>query len=415
MAFPQPQPKPVLVISGGPVTQSLWPGLAEKYDLCFLQPQPSQLAAELALPAFCIPQLVDDNIREKSNNRMANLTAALVAGMPAIAEQLVSFLPPTHPPALNSQFTEWFAGYIAQHLSWEAQYIGVLDLVASQRKIAGCLVHEDVGPDTRLSMLWAKAHALPTIHLPHANCHLLPGVRDIHRETRTDWILAHGDYMREFYAQSGFNPEHIVVVGNPACDALYGSLPAKSEARAVMANKSWGDVSKSLWLCYATTWGQTTSLRSGFEKEFEAGCAAVMKLARDMGAVLEILVHRSSDPAVEKFFSDQMRAAGVAGLVTRQHFNYVVRAADAMIAQGPSNMCIEAAIMGVPSCYIQTEGFDYAHALPYRGPSEDLPEIAFKTLAGGADWQDFIAYYNAAHPHGGATEKALEMVTSLCP
>ncbi len=417
MALPQTpptSPRPVLLISGGPVTQPLWPGLAEKYDLAFLQPQPAQIAMELSLPCFAIAQIIDDNVREKSNNDMAHMTARIVAGMPKIHARVNELLPTLHPAALNSKLPDWFAGYIAQHITWQTQYLAALDVLAANRKVIGCLTHEDVAPDTRLMVAWSRTHNVPTVHLPHANCHLLPGVRDIHRETRTDWILAHGEYMRQFYIESGFPEDRIRITGNPVSDALYGDfLPSRGEARRVMGLPEWEDTDLRLWLCYVSTWGQTTSLRSEFDAEFDAGLKAVLEFVKARNIILEILVHRSSAPNVEQVMTKALTDSGITGLVTRQHFNYVIRAADVVIAQGPSNVCLEAVTMGTSACYIQTEGFDYAHDVIPRGGAGDVQTLVEQVLS-GRNWNEFIAYYNAAHPDGHATDRALEAVLEIC-
>ena len=87
-----------------------------------------------------------------------------------------------------------------------------------------------------------------------------------------------------------------------------------------------------------------------------------------------------------------------------------------MVAPGPSNMCVDAAICGTPSCYLTAEGFDYAHPLPYRAGPEGIAEVIKQAMDSRGDplWGDFCKHYNAAHPAGGAVERVVEMVRRIC-
>ena len=260
---------------------------------------------------------------------------------------------------------------------------------------------------------WCNARGIPTLHIPHAPCHLLPGVTDIHRQTRARWIAASGPAVAEFYAESGHDRSFIVITGGPQYDAVYTDGPERAEARRVLVGDYAGPV-----LCYQTTWGQTTSLRSEFEAEFERGWQAVLAAARHLGAYVMVNVHwHDQRPDTVDRYEASLKAAGVPGLVTRDHFRYVLAAADVLVAQGPSNVALEAAMVGTPSCYIQTDDFDFRTELPYRGTPETIDIAIGRALAsrGGDAWDEFIAQYNAAHPDGDAAERVAALVESVCP
>ena len=103
-------------------------------------------------------------------------------------------------------------------------------------------------------------------------------------------------------------------------------------------------------------------------------------------------------------------------MVTRSHHIYVLRATDVLIAQGPSNVCVDAAILGTPSAYLQTEGFDFAHVLPFRGTLDTLAKVALmaKDSRGDPAWSDFCKFYDDAYPDGDAAGRICEMVEQLC-
>lgn len=403
--------KPTLLISGGSSLTALFERLAESFDLLFIYPPAAQLATEMGVSnAGAVMQYMDGPAQDRAHNLGAVLTARVVNAMPRISETFKARLGPNPPHTLNGYLGEWWMGFAADRLVGQAGVIVTLEKAFAARNPVGLVVHEDVTPDMRTVVGFCKARGIPTIHIPHAACHLLPGVRDIHRETRADYVGASGPYMAEFYHSAGMPLDQIEQVGVPSWDGYYSAdLPGKDESKAVLSLA--GRV-----VTYASTWAQTTSLRSGFLPELTEGLNATIDLAKRWDASLIIKMHPNQSPQDEAGYAEAMKAAGVGGLVTRNHINYCIRATDLLIAQGPSNLCIEAAIMGVPSVYLQTEGFDYAYALPYRATVETLEKEARAALdsAGAAQWQDFIAHYNIVHPNGGAIERAGEFVERVC-
>lgn len=413
--------RPVFLISGGPSTRSLWVPLAERYDLAFLYAQAGQDAHDAGLPAAPMAQLMDGELSEKVDNTAVLMAAALVGHLPELHERFAQayqgLFNGQTPARLDGGVSGWMAGFAHHMLRGEVAILAQLEKLSSQgATIAGCLTHEDVAADTRALVGWCNARGIPTIHVPHAPCHLLPGVQDIHRETRAVYIAASGPQMARFYAESGHDPAAIRMTGAPHWDDLYhGALPERAESRTVIGIPAdqVGPV-----LCYMSTWGQTTSIRSEFEREFEQGWAATLAAAKQMDAYLMVLVHwNDGRPETEQYYAEQLEAAGVAGLVTRSHKSYLLRAADLLIAQGPSNMCLDAAIMGTPSVYLQTPDFDYATALPRRaGPDNIAREItwALENPAPASAWDEFVGLYNSSHPDGDATERVLAWVDELC-
>ena len=403
--------RPLFLVSGGPATAPLWPLLAEKYDLVFLYPQAAQQAQALGLRAGALAGVVDGDLQEHVATESVKLTARVVGGMDTVGARIATAYSSLPPDALNGHLGEWFPGFAHHLISAGVSILAQLErLRATGTPIAGCITHEDVSLDTRALVNWCNARGIPTIHVPHAPCHLLPGVQDIHRQTRARWIAASGPAVAEFYAESGHDKSYIVITGGPQYDQMYIDRPGRAEARRVLGIDHAGPV-----LAYQTTWGQTTSLRSDFDTEFERGFQAVLAAARDLGAYVMVKVHWH-DQRLDTLdrYEASLRAANVPGLVTRDHFLYVLAAADVLVAQGPSNVCLEAAMYGVPSAYIQTEGFDFATALPYRGTVDTIGAAIGQALRGGGDWDGFVSAYNAAHPDGDAAARVMALVESVC-
>jgi len=398
----------ILILPGHPVSSCAWRALAEHYALLFLYPQAKQHADSLALATAHLGQFYSPDAQEWAANETARMLGELHSAQwdfQRFSERL--------PHDLNSRLPQWWPGYILTHAQGLAQRIASLEVVSQKYEVSGLVLHEDVAPDTRSMALWARARGIPTIHVPHANCHLRDDAGpDIHRETRTDWLAASGAYAADWYARQGFPREQITVVGAPQWDALYEDVTDRDSARRIFGFEAGDTV-----LVYATTWAQTTGLRGGWQDEHEAGLAAVLSLAKEMSAALVIKIHPNDQQGSEDIFAERMKAAEIHGRVTRQHNAFALRAADVFVAQGPSNMCVEAAIMGTPACYIQTEGFDYSHALPFRCAPDGLSQAARLALESRGDplWQDFIRFYNDVHPGGGAVARLVEFVREKCP
>jgi hypothetical protein len=408
--------KPTLLISGHNVHQTLWPSLSAIYDLAFIYPGAAQYAAGLGIKdPFGINEAFTSQAQERALASTARIVSETVQHLPNVAARMAANFNGQRSPALES-VEDWWAGYILQQANMLTQIVTALDEVQAKRPIVGCLVHEDVTLMARAPVNWCKARGIPTIHIPHAMCHLQPsGGPDIHRETRTDWIGASGTAMRDFYAGNpltsgagGHPADKIEIVGAPQWDYLYdaSAMPTRAEARSVL------DVD-GLVVTYAATWSQTTALRGGFDDELDAGLQGVIKAAHDLGATLIVNVHRSCASGIEEWYTKQVEAGGIKALVTRQHFNYVLRASDVVIAQGPSNVCLDALIAGTPACYIQSEGFDYAHPLLPRGSVREATELIAQAL-GVRDWGDLIKVYNDAHPIGDATQRCIEFIADKC-
>ncbi len=416
----------VILLTGHPNLRPLWGPLGEHYDLAFTAAAAAQQAAGMGLTVVDLQTVVSAETIERADSETAHLTAAVVNNLPRIRAVFAGAYPESvSPQALSTGVGSWLPGFMLGQIRGLAGNLAAIEALFKARAavpggaVAAVLVHEDVSPEHRALVLLARAHGVQTIHLPHAPCHLKPGIVDIHRETLTDWILASGEGMRRFYLESGYPSDRLFVTGAPQWDNLYTeAIPSRETARQVVGIGTLGLAEGAPVLCYASSWAQSTSLRGGFSEELRRGFAAVVELCRSTGAGLIVKTH-PSEGKNEAYYAKEMQAAQVAGLVTRDHLPYVLRAADAIVAQGPSNLCVQAAILGTPSAYLQTDGFDFVVDLPYRAPAGSLAalsraiESALSTR-GHEQWDPFATYYNAAHPErGGAAQRTADLIAGI--
>lgn len=406
---PAPTPKPILLISAGHTLQSLWKPLSERFTLLFVGDQRNfGLAKDLGADCLYIGQYATPDANENAINLAYRIASDLIRdeGLPMRILDAVGESEP--PPQLRPfEVRSWWPAMVGEQLRQRIMLIEILKIVLLNHKVVGCVVHEDVTPDMRVMVEFCKSRNIPTIHVPHANCFYRGETWDIHTESICDYIAASGEYMKRFYSKWGFDQNKITATGTPSLDTWYADTPpTRKEARKVLGVGEDESV-----IIYASSWSQLTSTRSGFEAEHQRDFGLMLDAAKKLKATLCIKMHPGEAPDTEKFYIENLKGNGVRGFVTRAYNEYVLRAGDVMVAQGPSNVCIQAAIAGLPVAYIPTEGFGFE-----RGPVEVGDNVlnAIETARGLTEqyWRDWLDDVNA-NPSKGA-EKTAEFIVEKC-
>ena len=95
--------------------------------------------------------------------------------------------------------------------------------------------------------------------------------------------------------------------------------------------------------------------------------------------------------------------------MTRHYNEYALRAGDVLVSHGPSNICLQSAIIGLPSVYIPTEGHEFPFGVVrYNGDMIEAIRQAQGTPK--EEWDRFAHTMNCAHPEGGAAKRVAEFV-----
>ena len=408
--------RPVLLMTGGHTTQPLWPHLAETYDICMAHPQMTQLMADMGIKgAFGIQKYLNSDAQEDAVNTAYAMTAKLY--QPEVSASIVNTIANAFngdgvPENLREpQVMQWWPAMVGEHLRQEVLLGNMLNRLSIDRKVSGCVVHEDVTPDARTIVQFCNSRGIATIHIPHANCYYIGDGWDIHTESISAFIAASGEYMRDWYVKWGYPADRITITGMPQLDSWYSQHRlSKQEARRVL-----GVDQDAFLLIYATSWGQMTSTRGGFDEEFSDSLRQVMETAKEMNAVLCVKMHPGEGQGQEQGYLDTLKKNNITGFVTRQFNEYVLAAGDALVAHGPSNICLSAAAIGLPSVFIGTEDFTF----PIPGPvlSRDNVTHAIRIammLDKTKVWDEFAKQMNASHPVGGACERITEFVKTVC-
>ena len=412
--------RPVLLMAGNHTTQPLWKPLSEHFDICLVHPQMAQVMMDLRIPGgFGIHQYMSAEIQENAINIAYKIAAKLhePSNCDALSyriDRAFSVAKQGVPSNFLSPYVnEWFPGMLGEHVKNHVVIMGMIDRLLSERKVVGCIVHEDVTPDMRAMVMYCRHRGIPTIHVPHANCFYIGDKWDIHTESISDYILASGEYAKGFYSHWGYLEDKIIITGMPQWDKWYeASLPPKPEARRVLGIPT----DDEFVLIYASSWTQTTGMRGRFEDELNDSLGMAIEAAKELPATLCVKMHPGEPQNNEQVYLNAMNAAGTEGFVTRQFAEYVLSAGDVVLAHGPSNFCCQASAVGMPCAYIGTEDF----AFPFPGPVavswENATHAVRMALQLDKDktWGVFSKNTNDAHGVGNACERIVGEVRKIC-
>lgn len=316
------------------------------------------------------------------------------------------------PQTLRAPYVnEWWPGMIGEQVRAHSVIAEMIERLLAERKVVGLIVHEDVTASSRAVVMYCKHKGIPTIHIPHANCFYTGEKWDIHTESISDYLFAAGEYARDWYTRWGYPVDRIKVTGAPQWDGMYETRPGREESRGVLGVET----NDELLLVYASSWTQMTGMRGRFQQELEDSLIAALEAAKELGATLCIKMHPGEAGGQEQGYERALKEYDINGCIMRHYTEYVLSAADIVLAHGPSNFLCQAAIWGVPGAYFGTEDYDF----PTPGPVKviDSATEACKTAMGltvGETWDVFGKLTNEVHPNGGAESRIAKEVVSIC-
>ena len=367
--------KPVLLTLGNHTQTPMWKGLAESYRLAFLSSQAADLAASMGIDAIkaeaYLPFAEMEDARGRALLMAGEVTDALADGRVAFDSVLPRFSP--------SAMTSWFLPAFYDQACAVIGRLKACEALRQKEGIAGILVHEDVTPEGRTLALFGNAHGIPTLHQPHANHFLEPGTGDIHCDATAQFIGASGTYMRDWYKACGVPEERIAIVGRPAWDKLYDEDILPSRAKAKYA---FGVYDDRFVLAYATTWYQMTSAWGDPEADLLRSLDRVLDVAKEIGAFVIVKQHPGEGQTA--IYEKKLKELGLKGAITRHWNEFALRAADVLVTQGPSNIGVEAAILGTPVVEMFQCGARYPDFGPEGTWGEDLLPLISDACARGA-------------------------------
>jgi hypothetical protein len=237
-------------------------------------------------------------------------------------------------------------GYVVSSLARMHMRIDVWKRFWDSRDVRLVVTHEDVAEDTRALAQFAKARGTPTLHVPHFNHGSLPRpMPDVHDDINCDYAAVAGEYMAGWLERRGMEREKIRITGHPAWDRFAHINPDRYWSRAMLRlNPARSAV------CYAADWVLWTTL-CYHEKTPNAGWQVMLeafKVLNREGWLLICKSHPGAKVTNWEWHGKEAEKMKVPCLVTEQHLDIILQAADVMVSNGFSNIIAEAAMAGVP-------------------------------------------------------------------
>ena len=399
---------PVVVFSGGRTTLPLarLAAVSGRARVAVVDPNVARSLSAEAGPVFCPLTGVTQQMRVEVMYEVVKVMASVEAAVPGAA---AAFAADGLPPRVAETLPRWLPRATLAALSNLAPHVAALRAFAGSFPVAAYVTHEDVTPLNKALALTARSLGIPTFHLPHAN-HFGQVRPDVHDGSVCDWILAASRHMRDWYVERGFPPDRVEVVGHPPWDDLAAHpLPLRPLARRALRVPD--DMPAVL---FGSSWAQTTNAADAPDA-LPRAYAAFVEAAASEGWFVLWSMHPGEPPAWQQQHAARLNAAGVRGAVLRSHVRLALGAADVVVAAGPSNFLVEAAILGVPPVSVSVPNYRFPQAPPWtvRPTASAIarrvnailadPEAACSRLPAA------VSRY-AAGADGGATRRALDFV-----
>lgn len=355
----------VVLISGGNSTQGLVPHLLKnKLDVAVLDPQSAQVASQkygdrVIGVNWNLPEINQAAINESA--KLVSIANESLLDAPDIDGDSSRF---------RNYLNSWLPGMTFLSFNNSIQRILALDRLIQTRNVVMVVTHEDVTETFGGMVRWAKDRDIPTMHVPHGNCYLLPEQSpDIHEQSICDYI-AGTPFMVDFYTSRGFTGK----------TALTGS-PIFDHWENYRADRAWAqkclkvDPNKPM-VCYASSWSQATNANDD-QGRFEEVLRWVMTAGFEQ---LVIKLHPGEPRGIEENYVKMAQDFGCKCIVTRLYNELILSAADVMLALGPSNFTVDAALFNIPSVIVRMPGYSIQHtAIPEIEPDQ-IRDIDFNMV-----------------------------------
>lgn len=415
----------VVVITGVRPTYQLYDELSKYYKVAVFNPDAAnQLAAERGATVECPIAGAGQALYDMAYNETAHMMGKVCKALPR--EVQLGDLEPM-------KVATWAAGIALKEAINVNVFLRTMDAYAEEKDVIGVVVHEDVMPTQRALAQWGKDRIVPVIHVPHANTFLTSGP-DVHDQSISDWILAASPYMRDWYVRRGFQKRFIKVTGYPAWDAWSQPPTYRDAATGASFNGMHNQpiVERPLTkerarrmlqlepdlpvVTLCTGWVQRTNLVDDHSM-LDAAVHLTLKAAKKEGWQLIWKLHPGDAKGREQQTTMLAAAYRLPVLVTRGHLPVVLAASDAVMSIGPSNVLVEAGLMGTAPVVFPLRGYGYDSEPPWEvEPSADSIASVINSLLDGEKWaktkDKFVRRY-AYRNDGKSTKRVVRQIKRI--
>ena len=323
---PEKQPGPRILVSAQPLWQPLLKLLARQTNCTFfaMHPEFAKSLRDLDLNAQPLGYGID------GHTLRAAAYSHAVRSLTELAKQ--KHLGPLHPQC-RRYLEDTLPSYLYPRLGELATLVEAVDRTRPDL----ILLHNDVEPSTRAVALWAKAHHIPCLHIPHAvyidGFGRGPIGTDVHDLVTASHIAVAGPYQDTWYSSRG---GHTRLTGLPQFDKWATPRVPREQAHSLFGLSSDRPV-----VLYASSWRQDTNLlgcHDGVEESYLNFLQAMKQLPE-----VQVIVKTHPRASNLPWHVEQAKAAGVPCVVTPHHNEVAFQAADLVLSYGPSNFLIDAA------------------------------------------------------------------------
>jgi len=220
--------------------------------------------------------------------------------------------------------------------------------------------------------------------------------------------------MRDWYVARGFPEENIRVVGYPLWDKWVEATEKVDRDHACMVLQLEPDRPIVL---FCTSWAQYTNMIDD-HTVMKRAARAILKATKAQGWQLIWSLHPGEPPGTEKSCAEAAKRYGVPALITRRHLSYTTAAADAVVAVGPSNVLIEAAIADRPIASIHLRGYGFPSTPPWtvRPTKTSMEAVIGRMIADRSEWDAARDGFVERFAHlidGKATERVVGYIREI--
>lgn len=412
----EPRDRQLAVLSGGRSVEPLIEELGAKYNLAFLyHPVAQRVAQSEDMSVANLQLLSGPDVQARAINEALRMTSrvwsALEDGTLQTVVRNVLTEQGLEAKALVDGLSNWLPNVVFGEATKTLMRTLVWRQLIEEFDISVCVTHEDVVADTKGMVQFFRDNGIPTLHVPHAiyfdQWRGGPG-EDVHDSITAEWIAVAGPYQRAWYIERGADPKKTIMTGMPHWDK-WKDPPKRRWARNALKIPRGEQV-----VVYASSWPQTTSLY-GMHSLIPQVYAAYLEAAKDQSWRSLIKLHPSAGEPSHQEHAKQASQMGIPVMLTAQYLDLALAAADLVVAVGPSNILIEAALIGVPT--VSVHGFQQDEAVLTCMPGE-LRETIVRGLT--KLWRDkyrklvpsFLKKY-VYKADGHATRRVLKLVEKI--
>lgn len=230
--------------------------------------------------------------------------------------------------------------------------------VARQRyQIDLLVVSEDMLPVAKSAVLWARKHAIPSLHLLHGVALARPYT--VHEQLTADMLAVFGPRSAEGYLDLGLTPDRIKFTGNPAWDHYPSIRPQRLELRRHVVQKYGLNPALPI-VVFATTWAANLTAVAD-EQIFGRSVVSFLGLVsqlRQQGIQFNAVI---KDRAANRDLGLERINQLLSSSGAMQDVVYAVEDAEAWVVGADavigvdSNILVEAMMVGTPAINLLTD------------------------------------------------------------